>query len=268
MTEYTDMKYFDIHAHYTDSRFSEEYPGGADALLDELFSGSISGIINVAVSPENCLEVIEQAKKYPNMYTALGIHPTDGTRLDVCPEEAVARIRSLVLDKANKCVAIGEIGLDYHYPDTNKELQQEYFELQMQLARELDMPVCIHDRDSHADVLSVIKKYPDVRGVLHSFSGSVEMARELVGLGYMISFSGVLTFTNAKKSREVAKTLPKSSIMIETDCPYLSPHPHRGELNHSARLEYTVRVLAELIGLTEAECANLTEENARRFFGI
>ena len=262
------MRYFDTHAHYTDTRFTEEYEGGADALLSRLFEKSVSGIINVATSPENSLEVIKQAKKYPNMYTALGIHPTDGTYLEASPSDAVESIKRLVSDPSSKCVAIGEIGLDYHYPDTDKKKQHELFNLQMQLARELKLPVCIHDRDSHADVLDTVKRYPDVRGVLHSYSGSAEMARELVSLGYMISFSGVLTFTNAKKSREVAKILPKESVLIETDCPYLSPHPHRGELNHSGRLEYTARVLSELLGISEAECAALTEENARRFFSI
>ena len=262
------MRYFDTHAHYTDERFSEEYPGGARALLDKLFEESVSGIVNVATSPENAPSVIELAKKYPNMYTALGIHPTDATYLDINPLDAVNIIKSLAENKENKCVAIGEIGLDYHYPDTDKKKQYEYFDMQMQLARMLNMPVSVHDRDSHADVLEMIKRYPDVRGVLHSYSGSAEMARELVGLGYMISFSGVLTFTNAKKSREVARTLPPECIMIETDCPYLSPHPHRGELNHSGRLEYTNRTLAEILEISEAECARLTEENARRFFGI
>lgn len=262
------MRYLDTHAHYTDERFTEEYPGGARALLDALFSSNVSAVINVATSPENALAVIKMAREYPNMYTALGIHPTDATYLDITPADAVNTIKALVKDRKNKCVAIGEIGLDYHYPDTDKVKQYEYFDMQMQLARELDMPVCIHDRDSHADVLEMIKKYPDVRGVLHSYSGSAEMAKELVRLGYMISFSGVLTFTNAKKSREVARTLPPECIMIETDCPYLSPHPHRGELNHSGRLEYTNRTLSEILEIGEAECARLTEENARRFFGI
>ena len=134
-------------------------------------------------------------------------------------------IKKLILDRENKCVVIGECGLDYHYPDTNKSQQWEYFDAQMQLARELSMPVCIHDRDAHGDVMDMIRRYPDVTGVLHSFSGSAEMAKELAGRGYMISFSGVLTFTNAKKSREAAAAVPRESVLIETDCPYLSPHP-------------------------------------------
>lgn len=262
------MKYFDSHSHYYDDRFAEEYPGGATALLDELFRDNVSGIVNVATSPTNCLCAIEQAKRYKNMYTALGVHPTDATYLTERPEDAVEFVKRLILNKENKCVAVGEIGLDYHYPDTDKEKQQEYFDMQMQLARQLSLPVCIHDRDSHADVVEMIKKYPDVRGVLHSFSGSVEMAREIIKCGYMISFSGVLTFTNAKKSREVAKMLPHELVMIETDCPYLAPHPNRGKLNHSGYLEYTNRTLAEIFGISEEECAALTEANAKKFYGI
>ena len=262
------MKYFDSHSHYYDDRFAEKYPGGATALLDGLFRDNVSGIVNVATAPATCLCAIEQAKRYENMYTALGVHPTDATYLTERTEDALDFVKGLILNKENKCVAVGEIGLDYHYPDTDKKKQYEYFDMQMQLARELSLPVCIHDRDSHPDVVEMIKKYPDVRGVLHSFSGSADMARELVKRGYMISFSGVLTFTNAKKSREVAKILPHEYVMIETDCPYLAPHPNRGKLNHSGYLEYTNRTLSEILGISEEDCAALTEENARRFYGI
>ena len=136
----------------------------------------------------------------------------------------------------------------------------------MTLAEELCLPVVIHDRDSHADVLDVIRRHKGVRGVLHSFSGSVEMANELIKLGYMISFSGTLTFTNARRPREVAEKIPREFVMIETDCPYLSPHPHRGKLNHSGMLAYTNAALADVWGISETECAEITSENARRFF--
>ena len=143
-----------------------------------------------------------------------------------------------------------------------------YFEAQMRLAEELDIPISIHDREAHGDVMEVIRRHPRVRGVLHSFSGSVEMAKELVRLGYMISFSGTLTFTNAKKPREVAAVLPHGSVLIETDCPYLAPHPIRGTLNHSGNLEYTNATLAGIWGITQEECARITEENAVKFFDI
>lgn len=261
------MKYFDSHSHYYDERFVEEREGGADPLISALLSGEVSGIINVGTSPDTCRAAIEQAEKYDNMYLALGIHPSD-TRFLSDMDAELAEIENMIKNQGRKCVCLGEIGLDYHYPDTDKERQHRYFRAQMALAERLGLPVCIHDRDSHADVMAVIREFPNVRGVLHSYSGGVDMARELVELGYMISFSGTLTFTNARRPREVAATLPHDRILIETDCPYLAPHPLRGTLNHSGNLKYTNATLAEILGITEEECAALTEANAKRFFGI
>ena len=261
------MKYFDSHAHYYDERFSEELSEGVDNLIGTLLSESVSYIINIGTSPETSRAAIEQAKRYGNMYTAVGIHPSDtGFLSDM--EAELREIEALILDVSNKCVCVGEIGLDYHYPDTDKEKQMLYFDAQMRLAERLGIPVCIHDRESHADVMDVIRRYPSVKGVLHSFSGSAEMAEELVKLGWMISFSGTLTFTNAKKPREVAARIPREFVMIETDCPYLAPHPKRGTLNHSGNLEYTNAVLASIWGVTPEECAIITENNAKRFFGL
>lgn len=262
------MKYFDSHAHYYDERFREECPEGAESLVSTLLSSTVSHIVNVATSPENAVLAVNQAKKFKNMYTAIGIHPSDSQYLKVSFEEALSDIESLIKNPENKCVALGEIGLDYHYPDTDRELQLRYFDGQMQLAGTLGIPVSIHDRDAHGDVMDVIRRYPDVTGVLHSFSGSPEMAQELVARGYMISFSGTLTFKNARKPCEVARAIDRNYVMIETDAPYLAPHPNRGKLNHSGYLEYTNRALAEILGITEDECAALTNENARRFFGI
>ena len=240
---------------------------GVDSLIDTLLSENVSYIVNIGTSPETSRLAIEQAKKYENMYTAIGIHPSD-TRFLSDIDAELLEIRKMILDKSNKCVCLGEIGLDYHYPDTDKERQMRYFIAQMELAEELDIPVCIHDRESHADVMEVIRRYPKVRGVLHSFSGSAEMAEELVKLGWMISFSGTLTFTNARKPKEVASRLPRESVMIETDCPYLAPHPKRGTLNHSGNLEYTNATLASIWGISPEECAEITENNAKRFFKI
>lgn len=261
------MKYFDSHAHYYDERFSEELSEGVDNLIGTLLSENVSYIINVGTNPTSSRQAIEQAKRYENMFTAVGIHPSD-TRFLSNMEGELADIEALILDKSNKCVCLGEIGLDYHYPDTDKEMQMLYFEAQMCLAEKLGISVCIHDRESHADVMDVIRRHPRVKGVLHSFSGSAEMAEELVKLGWMISFSGTLTFTNAKKPREVAARIPKESVMIETDCPYLAPHPKRGTLNHSGNLEYTNAVLASIWGVTAEECAQITENNAKRFFRL
>ena len=261
------MKYFDSHAHYYDERFSEELEMGVDTLIDTLLADNVSYIVNIGTSPETSRLAIEQAKKHENMYTAIGIHPSD-TRFLSNMDAELADIRNLILDSSNKCVCLGEIGLDYHYPDTDKERQMRYFVAQMEMARDLNIPVCIHDRESHADVMEIIRRYPEVKGVLHSFSGSAEMAEELVKLGWMISFSGTLTFTNARKPKEVAARIPHERVMIETDCPYLAPHPKRGTLNHSGNLEYTNAVLASIWGITPEECARITENNAKRFFKI
>ena len=261
------MKYFDSHTHYYDERFSEELTEGVDKLIGTLLSDSVSYIINVGTSPDTSREAIAQARKFDNMYTIVGIHPSD-TRVLSDIETEISEIEALILDKENKCVALGEIGLDYHYPDTDKEKQMSYFKRQMALAEKLDIPVCIHDRDAHADVMEVIRSYPGVRGVLHSYSGSTEMALELVRLGYVISFSGTLTFKNARKPVEVAAKLPHDTVLIETDCPYLAPHPIRGTLNHSGNLEYTNAALASVWGISAEECAVITENNAKKFFGI
>ena len=261
------MKYFDSHAHYYDERFESEINESVDTLIDALLQDSVSYIVNIGTSPMTSRLAIEQAKRHENMYTAIGIHPSD-TRFLSDVDSDISEIESLIRDPESKCVCLGEIGLDYHYDGTDKEKQMEYFERQMLLAEKLGLPVSIHDREAHGDVMDVIRRHPEVKGILHSFSGSPEMAEELVRLGYYISFSGTLTFTNAKKPREVAAVLPKDKVLIETDCPYLTPHPHRGKTNHSGYLSYTNAVLAGIWGISEEECARITEENARRILGI
>lgn len=262
------MKYFDSHAHYYDNRFAEEYEGSVDELIDALLSDSVSYIMNVGTSPATSRLAIEQAKKFTRMYTSVGIHPSDAQYLECNLDMALADIEQLIRNKENKCLALGEIGLDYHYPDTDRELQMRYFDAQMTLARDLDLPVVIHDRDSHEDVLDMIKRHKGVRGVLHSFSGSAEMAKEIVRLGFMVSFSGTVSFKNARRPKEAAAVVPKDMLLIETDAPYLAPHPKRGTLNHSGNLVYTNTALAEAIGISADECAAITDENARRFFSL
>ena len=262
------MKYFDSHAHYYDARFESELDCSVDSLIDAIFKESASYIINVGTSLESSKAAIVQSKKYANMYTAIGIHPSDCTYLDLPLEKNLYGLEQLILDKSNKCVALGEIGLDYHYEDTDREKQLLYFEEQMRLAESLKIPVSIHDRDAHGDVLLVLRRHPDVFGVLHSFSGSAEMAREVSEMGYYVSFSGTLTFKNARKPKEAALAVPRDKILIETDCPYLAPHPLRGTLNHSGNLVYTNRALAELLEMDEERAASLTEQNARTLFNI
>lgn len=262
------MPLFDTHAHFWDSRFAAEYGAAeTEALIDDLLSGEVPYIVNVATDPASAQLAIAQAVRHPGMLTALGIHPNDGQNI-ADPDEALSEIEALLCDPASRAVALGEIGLDYHYEDTNRAKQQAIFRAQMRLAERLSLPVVIHDRDAHGDCVAIVREFPNVRGIFHSFSGSAEMARELCSLGYYISFSGTVSFKNAERVRGAAAAVPKDRLLIETDCPYLAPHPYRGKLNHSGYLAYTNAALAAAVGLSAEECAALTTENAKRIFGI
>ena len=262
------IRYFDSHAHYYDDRFAQESAIGADGILCNLFASCVSGVVNVGTNPSACRQAIAQAKRYPGMFTALGVHPTDCQQIGCRMDEALADIESLIRDPASKCVCLGEIGLDYHYPDTDRAKQLAYFHAQMELAESLGLPVSIHDRDAHSDTVEVLRAHPRVPAILHSFSGSAEMARALLPLDCYFSFSGVLTFTNGRRAKEAALAVPPDRLLIETDCPYLAPHPLRGSLNHSGNLRYTNATLAALLGMSEEDCAALTEANARRVFSL
>lgn len=260
--------FFDSHAHYYDARFAREYEGGADALLKKLFSENVSHIINIGDSLKSSKQCIAQAARYPQMYTAVGIHPScAGTECDI---DTARRALCDMLDEAekNKIVAVGEIGFDYHYDDTDRETQRAYFEMQMRVAEMYGLPVVIHDREAHGDCFDMVCKYPKVRGVFHSYSGSAEMAADLIRRGWIVSFSGVVTFKNAERVRAVVKSVPMDKLLIETDCPYLAPHPHRGECNHSGLLAYTAAAIGELHGIDADEVGRITAENAAAFFGI
>ena len=263
----------DSHAHYFDRRFENEVEGGAEAVLESrVFGRGIAAVINVGTNPENSIRCIEQAKKYKNMYAAVGVHPEDCQHLEGSAREELEKIR-LLLDTPekraeNKIVAIGEIGYDYYWQPVDREKQTEFFEGQLQMAREFSLPVIIHDREAHGDCFDRVMRHPETVGVFHSFSGSAEMAKELVKRGFYISFSGVLTFKNARKAREVAEAIPHDRILIETDCPYLAPHPHRGKINDSSYMIYTAGTLGEILGLGFDEVVRLTADNARRLFKI
>ena len=267
------MKLFDSHAHYFDKWFSptEDFQGADHLLEAEVFGKEVGGVINVGTGNRNNIICIEQAARFDKMYAAVGIHPEDVERESDISEE-IEKLSSLIdtaeKRKASKIVAIGEIGLDYHYEGFDKALQQEYFDRQMELAARLDMHVIIHDREAHGDCFETVLRHPDVRGVFHSFSGSVELAKELVKRGWYISFSGVLTFKNARKAVEVAESVPMERILIETDCPYLAPHPHRGKMNHSGLMRYTAEKLAEIKGVSLEEIAEITFNNAKKLFSI
>ena len=269
---------FDTHAHYFDQKF-ESVGGGADAILCDLFENQgIAKIVNVGTNLQNAHAVIEQASRYAGMYAAVGIHPED-CHFITDPEAALAELSTLLENEEartqNKIVALGEIGLDYHWQSydngkipMNKELQAFFFEEQMKLAERLSLPVIIHDREAHGDCFETVLRFPNVKGVFHSYSGSAEMAHELTRRGWYISFSGTVTFTNAARVREAAAAVPRDKLLIETDAPYLAPHPMRGKINHSGYLSFVLSTLAQIWNCSPEEAARQTYQNANTFFNL
>ena len=267
------MKYFDSHAHYFDAWFNE-YEGGANALLEKIFSENVGAIVNIATNPENLKECIAQAQTFENMYVSSGIHPEDCLYIEDI-DSALSKIEASVSDearrKSDKIVAIGEIGFDYHLENLTDEVkakQRCVFERQMQMAEKYSLPVIIHDREAHGDCFEMALKHSGVKGIFHSYSGSSEMARELVKRGWYVSFSGVVTFKNASRVREVLSSIPLDRLLIETDAPYLAPHPNRGKMNHSGNLEYTVGMIASVFGKSPEEIAEITFENAKKIYNL
>lgn len=261
------MKLFDSHAHYNDERFENEFDGGADAAVKLSIDRGVIGFINAATDIKSSNESIALAEKYPEFYAAVGYHPTDCQYLrEDLIEQSLAEIEKLCSHP--KVVAVGEIGLDYHYDDTDQTRQLLFLERQLDMAEKLSLPVIIHDRDAHGDCLEAVKRHPKVTGVFHSFSGSAEMAKELLALGWYVSFGGPVSYKNAKKVKEAAAAVPLDRILIETDAPYLPPVPHRGEINYSALMFDTLRALADAMGQSEETVARATVENTRRLFGI
>ena len=267
--EWSRAGLFDSHAHYFDQKFEDH----ADEILaNEVFGVGVEAVINVATNPENAKRCLLQAKRYPKMFTALGLHPEDAQSDSRSVDELLSELSDLMdtpeKRSAGKIVALGEIGLDYYWQPCDKEKQSEAFEKQLELAEKWNLPVIIHDREAHGDCFETVLRYKGSRGVFHSFSGSAEMAKELTRRGWYISFSGVLTFKNARKVREVAAAVPLDRILIETDAPYLSPEPFRGRINHSGRMAYTAKALAELRGISYEEIIAVTAENAHRLFNF
>ena len=251
---------FDTHAHYDDERFDED----RSALISSLPEKGVGLVVNPGISLETSRAAVAMARQYPHMYAAVGIHPEDCA--DFKPED-IDVLRSLAREE--KVVAIGEIGLDYYWEENPpREFQQQVLRAQLALALELDLPVIIHDREAHADTLAVVREFPGLRGVFHCFSGSAEMARELVKMGWYLGFDGPLTFKNNKKAPAVAAAVPLERMLIETDSPYLTPAPHRGKRNDSTYLPFVAEKLAEWKGVTREEIERITWDNGRRFFGI
>lgn len=252
---------FDTHAHYDDSRFDED----REALIASLPENGVGAVVDIGCSFDTIPKAVALAEKYHFFYASVGLHPNDAQAAEDNPD--TLKMLREYLDHP-KVVAIGEIGLDYHWDEPSREVQKKWFEIQLSLAEETGYPVIIHDRDAHGDTMEIIRKYPNVKGIFHSFSGSPEMAEELVKRGYYISFSGVLTFKNAAKLPEVAKTVPLDRMLVETDCPYLAPHPCRGQRNSSVLMRYTAEKLAEIKGMTYDEICDITFENAKRVYRL
>lgn len=265
---------FDSHAHYFDRRFETETEGGAAAILEAIMPCPVAHIVNVGTNLENSRAAVAQAARYPGMLAAVGIHPEDCHAM-TDEDAALSALAELLGDREtrrrNKIVALGEIGLDYHYErysdvPLDRAREMRFFEAQLELAERLELPVIIHDREAHGDCFEAILRHPNVRGVFHSYSGSAEMARELVRRGWYLSFSGTLTFKNAARVREAAAVVPRDRLLVETDAPYLAPHPLRGSLNHSGLLVHTLAALAEIRGCSASEAAYQTSENAQMLF--
>ena len=255
------MTLFDSHAHYNDESFGS--PSERDARIKEIMDGGVSYIVNAGTNPDSSRESLSIAEKFDGFYASVGIHPSDLYDLSD-PYAALEEIKALAAHP--KAVAIGEIGLDYHWHEDRHDFQKEFLHYQLELAEKLDLPVIIHDREAHGDCLEAVFAHPNVRGVFHSYSGSAESAKELVKRGWYISFSGVVTFKNASRLAEIVPTIPDGRILVETDCPYLTPHPHRGERNDSSYLTYTIEKLASLRGATPDKISSLTLKNAATLF--
>ena len=255
------MRIFDTHAHYDSGAFnSDRYE-----LLADLPNQDVELILNPGCDLASSRTAVELAEKFPHVYAAVGYHPSDCADFN---DQSVEELRKLALEHP-KVRAIGEIGLDYYWKENPpKEFQAEVFHRQMELAQELKLPVIIHDRDAHADTLAIVKEFPEVTGVFHCYSGSVEDARTLVKMGWMLSFNGAATFKNARKAPEVIAEVPMEQLMIETDAPYLAPVPHRGKRNDSGLVYLVAEKIAQIKGLTAEEVETVTWENGKRFFGI
>ena len=251
---------FDTHAHYDDERFD----GDRDALLASMPERGVELIVNPGCTVKTSHTAVELAARFAHVYAAVGIHPEN------CHDFTPAQIDDLrALAARPKVVAIGEIGLDYYWEQNPpRELQRRVLRDQLALAQELDLPVIVHDREAHADSLAIVQEFPAVRGVFHCFSGSVEMARELLKRGWYLGFDGPVTYKNARKTVEVALECPLDRMLLETDSPYMAPVPVRGTRNDSRSVRYIAEKIAALRGLDTDELIRLTAENGKRLFGI
>ncbi len=250
---------FDTHAHYDDKAFDTD----RETVLRSAHESGVALILDPGCDVKSSRAAIALAETHDFVYAAVGIHPEE---LDCWDEEALAEIRTLA--EHPKCVAIGEIGLDYYWDDSRREEQKLLFRWQLELALELNKPVIVHDREAHGDCMDIVREYPSLRGVFHCYSGSAEMAKELLKRGWYLGFDGPVTYKNARKTLEVLEMCPLDRILIETDSPYMSPVPMRGKRNDSRNLRYVADKIAAIKGLSPEEIERVTMENGRRLFTI
>ena len=251
---------FDTHAHLDDRAFHED----REALITGLPEKGVGLVMNPGCSLESSRHAVTLAEKYDHVYAAVGSHPDVASEVNAAVLEEYRKLCKLNA----KVKAIGEIGIDYHYEDIPREIQLHAFRLQMELAQELGLPVIVHEREAHEDGMAVVREFPDVTGVFHCYSGSAEMARQLVDRGWYIGFTGVLTFKNARKAIETAASIPLDRIVLETDCPYMAPEPFRGKRNDPGYLYRMAEKLAEIRGLSLEEIQTITTANGKRLYGI
>lgn len=252
---------FDTHAHYDDEAFNED----RNALLDSLQSNGIEAVVNIGASIQTTKNTLELMKKYPFVYGAVGVHPSETAELD---DNLLNWLKTV--SKTPKVVAIGEIGLDYYWEEPGHDVQKEWFVKQLNLARETKLPVVIHSRDAAKDTLDIMKAEhsEDIGGVIHCFSYGVEIAREYLKMGFYLGIGGVLTFNNAKKLKEVVEYAPMDRIVLETDCPYLAPVPNRGKRNSSLNLPYVAEAIARIKHISPEEVVEITSRSAKQLYRL
>lgn len=254
--------FIDSHVHLDDPRFDQD----RETIIDELKENDIEFVFNIGADKESSLSTIELAKKYEHIYAVIGVHPHSAIELE---EQGIEWLRDLA--KHDKVVAIGEIGLDFYYDNSPRDIQRKWFKTQLELAKELDLPVVIHTRDAAKETFDILKEAASdgkLKVLLHCYSGSEEMAVDYVKLGFFIALGGAVTFKNARVPRQVAAAVPLCNLLIETDCPYMTPEPFRGKRNEPKHVSLVAEKIAEIKGLSVEEVAKATAENAMRFFGI
>lgn len=252
---------FDTHAHYDDEAFDED----REELLSGLFNHGIEAVTNVGASIKSSKSTLALAEKYPHVYGAIGVHPNETAELD---EDSINWLKSQ--SSHEKIVAIGEIGLDYYWDEPERETQKIWFIRQLDLAKQVKLPVIIHSRDAAKDTLDIMKAEGgrDTGGVIHCFSYGKEIAREYLNMGYYLGIGGVITFKNAKKLKEVVEYMPMEQLVLETDCPYLAPSPNRGKRNSSLNLPYVVQEISAIKGISEEEVIEITSRNAKKLYRL